>query len=121
MRDEIDLGEVITAMVTPWKGDDKQGIDFDEVKNLVDYLGKNGTTTYLVNGSTGESAHMTPQEWEENIRCIRACAPIGKKVMVSISSQQTGDAIAKAQKAFELGADAILVSAPAYTKPSKQA
>ena len=44
--------KVITAMVTPFKEDDNQSVDFENVIQLANYLVNNGTDSLLLKGST---------------------------------------------------------------------
>ena len=55
-----DAGEVITAMVTPFKKD--LTIDFEGLEKLVEHLINNGSDTLLVAATTGESPTLTHEE-----------------------------------------------------------
>ena len=52
-----DLGNVLTAMVTPF--DDEGEIDFARAGELAADLAENGSDGLVVAGTTGESATMT--------------------------------------------------------------
>ena len=45
-----------TAIVTPF---DEHGINFDKMKELIDFQYDNGTSAIVVCGTTGENATMT--------------------------------------------------------------
>lgn len=119
MRDKIDLGNVITAMITPFTKADT--VDLDSIQKLAQYLVNNGTDTLLVAGSTGEADQLTPDEKWLIIDHVRKSVPSKTKIMVATGDNNTRRAIDKAQRAFELGADAILVTVPPYVKPSQEA
>lgn len=117
----IDLGNVITAMATPFKSDKMQSVDLDSAELLANRLLKNGTDTILLTGSTGEDAQLYPEEKWAIVERIRRYTPKDAKIMVSTGDTNTNRAINKAQKAFETGADAVLVSVPEYIKPTQEA
>lgn len=119
MRKSIDLGNVITAMVTPF--DFAEVLDLDSVELLANYLYKNGTDTILLTGSTGEDAQLSEEEKWQIVTRIRKYAPKNAKIMVATSDKNTSRAILKTKKAFELGADAVLVAVPEYIKPPQEA
>ena len=119
MRNKIDLGYVVTAMVTPFT---KNGvIDLKSMGKLARHLVKNGTDTLLLAGSTGEASQLTPDEKWMIMDYIRKQVPAHTKIMMAAGGRSTQQAIDNAQRAFELGADAILVSVPEYDKPSQAA
>lgn len=119
MRNAVDLGNVITAMVTPFS--ETGAVDLEGMGNLAQYLVNNGTDTLLLAGSTGEAAQLTADEKWLIIDHVRRRIPQGTKIMLSTGDTNTQRAIEKAKRAFEIGADAILVSVPEYIKPSQQA
>ena len=55
------------AVVTPFKKD--LSIDFNAIKNLVDFLVENGISYIVVQGTTGESSTITN---DEKIICRKA-------------------------------------------------
>ena len=118
---QLDLGNVITAMVTPFKADAVQSVDTDAAVQLANYLLNHGTDTILLTGSTGEDAQLEPQEKWDIVKAVRQNTPPNTPIMVSTGDTNTGRAIAKAQQAFAVGADAILVSVPEYIKPTQDA
>jgi len=133
MTNNVNFGDVITAMVTPFKsykdplvGDpsdpDKDLIvDLPGVERVAKHLLENGTDTILLTGSTGEAAQLSDAERWEILKRVRQSTPNGTKIMVATSTNNTASTIANSKKAFELGADAILVAVPSYIKPSPEA
>ena len=121
MTNKVDFGDVITAMVTPFKNGDTSSVDLDGVELLANYLLRNGTDTILLTGSTGEAAQLSSQEKSDIIKRVRNFTPKGTKLMVAIGDENTQRTIHQAKTAFDLGADAILVTVPKYIKPPPQA
>ena len=56
------------ALVTPFNDD--QSIDFDGLVRLVNFNIDNGTNYLVINGTTGESATITPKEKNQIIDTI---------------------------------------------------
>lgn len=113
-----DLGEVITAMVTPM--DKEREIDYESVEKVTRHLIGQKTDAIVVAGTTGESPTLTHEEEYEILHCVKATANGDCKVIMGAGSNSTDTAIRSSKKAQELGADAILSVVPYYNKPSQQ-
>ena len=123
MNLRYDAGEVVTAMVTPFKED--LSVDFKSLENLVGHLIANGTDMILVNGTTGECPTLTHEEELEILKCVRSAANkkpySGKvKIMMGASSNSTVTAVEVAKRTEQIGADAILSVVPYYNKPNQK-
>ena len=53
------------AIVTPFND---EGINFEELKKLIDFNIDNGTDAIVIAGTTGESSTMSDEEHKEAIR-----------------------------------------------------
>ncbi len=115
------FGNVITAMVTPFKEDDNQSVDFENVIQLANYLVNNGTDSLLLNGSTGEAAQLSEDEQWHIVDSVRKSTPYGTRIIVSTGDTNTKRAIMKTEKAFKHNANAALVVVPEYIKPPQKA
>ena len=113
-----DLGELITAMVTPM--DNERAIDFESVEKISKYLLEQQTDAIVVAGTTGESPTLTHDEEYELLHCVKATVSGECKVIMGAGSNCTDTAIRSSKKAQELGADAILSVVPYYNKPSQE-
>ena len=113
-----DLGELITAMVTPM--DETRGIDYEGVEKVSKHLLKQGTDAIVLAGSTGENPTLTHEEEYEILHCVKATVSGQCKVIMGAGSNSTDTAIRSSKKAQELGADAILSVVPYYNKPTQQ-
>ncbi|HOK15339.1 MAG TPA: 4-hydroxy-tetrahydrodipicolinate synthase [Candidatus Kapabacteria bacterium] len=107
-----------TAIVTPFKSD--LTIDFDRFKRLLDFQMENGVKNICVCGSTGESATMTAKEKVSLI--VAAVEHVGKDatIIAGTGSNDTRATIDLTILAKEAGADAALLVAPYYNKPSQE-
>lgn len=107
-----------TAIVTPFKQD--MSIDFDAFKKHLDHQIDNGVSGIVVCGSTGESATLNTKEKVALI--TTAIAHVDKRVPIiaGTGSNNTQATIDLSLVAKELGADATLLVAPYYNKPSQE-
>ncbi len=118
MAQRFDAGEVITAMVTPFKED--LTIDFEGLEKLVQHLINNGSDTLLVAATTGESPTLTHEEELELLKVVKSVAQNKAKIIMSAGSNCTQTAIEQSQRIVKAGgADAILQVVPYYNKPSQ--
>jgi len=114
----VDLGRVLTAVVTPFDND--FNINIAQIKKLVRYLVENGSDGFVVCGTTGESAVLTK---EEKIALFRAVVEeVGGQVSViaNTGSYNTADSIDLTRAAEQVGVDGIMLVAPYYNKPSQE-
>lgn len=114
----IDFGSISTAMATPF---DKNGnIDFQKTTQLVDYLINNGSDSLVVAGTTGESPTLTSEEKMALLKHVVQAAGGRVPVIAGTGSNNTKDSIDLTKKAEAAGADAIMLVAPYYNKPSQE-
>src|SRR5688572_12421813 len=107
-----------TALVTPFKKDGS--IDEKCFRKLVERQIKGGVNLLVPCGTTGESVTMSESE---RLRVIRIAVDAAKgtkgKVIAGTGSNNTAATIDFTRKARECGADAALVVAPYYNKPTQ--
>lgn len=111
----VNFGCVLTAMITPFKGDGS--VNYEVAEKLAAHLADNGTDTIVVCGTTGESPSLN---WDEEYNLFKVVkeAVAGKaKVIAGTGSNSTEEAIAATQKAAKLGLDGSLQVVPYYNKP----
>lgn len=116
---ERNFGEVITAMVTPFKKD--LTVDFEALEKLTNHLVNNGSDGILVAGSTGECPTLTHEEERAVYKCVKSITNGTKtKVILGAGSNCTQTAVEASKEAEKLNADAILSVVPYYNKPSQK-
>ena len=107
-----------TALVTPFRSDGS--VDEDNFRALVKRQIKNGVNLLVPCGTTGESVTMSDSE---RLRVIRAAVEVAKgtkaKVIAGTGSNNTAATIDFTRRAREAGADAALLVAPYYNKPTQ--
>jgi 4-hydroxy-tetrahydrodipicolinate synthase len=106
-----------TALVTPFKSDG--AIDEDALTRLIEYQLAGGVHLLVPCGTTGESATMTEEEDQRVIKRTIELARGRARVIAGTGSNSTSAAIENSKIAKDLGADAVLVVAPYYNKPTQ--
>ena len=115
MPKRYDLGEVITAMVTPF--DKKGDVDYSAVTALAKHLVETGSDAILVSGTTGESPNLSQDEILEVLSAVKTAVENRAKVMLGAGGNSTKKAIEMTKLAEKAGADAVLSVVPYYNKP----
>ncbi len=116
-RKGSDFAGMSVAIVTPFR-DDK--IDFNRLQEQVQFQIDAGTTCLVPVGTTGESPTLTHEEHELVISAVVEAASNKIKVMAGTGSNSTAEAIRLTQWAAKAGADAALLVAPYYNKPTQE-
>lgn len=114
----VNFGRVLTAMITPFKQDGS--VNYEVAEKLAVYLAENGTDTFVICGTTGESPTLSWEEEYELFRVIKTAVAGKAKVMAGTGSNSTKEAIAATQKASQLGLDGSLQVVPYYNKPPQE-
>jgi 4-hydroxy-tetrahydrodipicolinate synthase len=109
------LGEVLTAVVTPFGADGS--VDLDRFRRLAQYLVENGSDGLVVTGTTGESPTLSDEEKVE--LWAAAVDEIGDRgtVIAGTGTYSTGHSVHLTERAHEVGVDGFLVVTPYYNKP----
>ena len=107
-----------TALVTPFGSDG--AVDEERLTALVRRQIEGGVRLLVPCGTTGESATLTEEEDRLVIRLtIEAARGTGARVIAGTGSNSTAAAIEYARAARDACADAVLVVAPFYNKPTQ--
>src|SRR6188472_900028 len=107
-----------TALVTPFQKDGS--IDDECFRKLVERQIKGGVKLLVPCGTTGESVTMSESERLHVIRMTVEVAQKRKaKVIAGTGNNNTAATIDFTRKAREAGADAALIVAPYYNKPTQ--
>jgi 4-hydroxy-tetrahydrodipicolinate synthase len=118
MTTKIDwLRGCATAIVTPFTA--KGAIDEGALTRLIEYQLSGGVKLLVPCGTTGESATMTEEEDQRVIKQTIELAKGRARVVAGTGSNSTASAIENSKIALALGADAVLVVAPYYNKPTQ--
>jgi 4-hydroxy-tetrahydrodipicolinate synthase len=108
----------IPALVTPMLEDGS--VDYDSLRQLIDWHVAEGTDAICVVGTTGESATVTVEEHCEIIRVAVAHAQGRVPIMAGAGANSTSEAIELTKFAKQVGADCTLQVVPYYNKPTQE-
>jgi len=112
------LGNVLTAIVTPFREDET--IDFDSFQRLARHLVENGSDGLVVAGTTGESPNLTDRERLDLFRAALEAVGGDATVVAGTGTYSTAHSVHLTEDADELGVDAFLVVTPYYNKPPQR-
>lgn len=108
----------IVALVTPFHEDGS--VNFEKLKELLDWHIANSTDGILVLGTTGESSTMTHEEDDEVARVSIAHVNHRVPIIVGAGSNCTQTAVEKGKRYADMGADALLMISPYYNKANRR-
>ncbi len=111
------LTGTITALVTPFQNGE---VAFDDLARLVKWQIRQGVDGLVPVGTTGESPTLSHEEHMDVIRATIAAAKGQVPVIAGTGSNSTREAVELTRLSHEAGADAMLVVAPYYNKPSQE-
>jgi 4-hydroxy-tetrahydrodipicolinate synthase len=109
------LGEVLTAIVTPFDADG--AVDYDRFRELLQHLADNGSDGFLVFGTTGESPTLSDAEKLELLRVAVDTVGGGSTVLAGSGTNSTAHSVHLTEQAHEVGADGFVAVTPYYNKP----
>jgi len=105
------------AITTPFKDG---AVDYATLKTQIDFQIAAGTKCLCPVGTTGESPTLSHDEHEAVIHAVIQHAAGRIKVMPGTGSNSTSEALRLTKFAAKAGADAVLVVAPYYNKPTQE-
>ena len=113
------LGEVLTAIVTPFSADGS--VNFDKFRELAIYLVDHGSDGVVVSGTTGESPTLSDDEKLQLFAAAVEAVGSRATVVAGTGTNDTRHSAHLTERANELGVDAFLVVTPYYSKPPQRA
>ncbi len=115
----LNLGPVITAMITPFRND--LSLNLDEAIRLAKHLEATGSSAILIAGTTGESPTLSAEERIDLYSAVRSATSL--PIMVGIGTNSTSTTLQLLRKFENLSTppDAYLVVTPYYNKPPQDA
>lgn len=114
------FGRVITAMVTPFKRDEKQSLDTNGVVGLAKHLADTGSSSIVVSGTTGESPTLSSRERVRLLTTVLESVGDRIPVIAGTSTYSTEESIELSKEAQREGAKGLLLVTPYYNKPSQE-
>jgi len=109
------LGEILTAIATPFKSD--LSLDLDRFRALASHLVDSGSDGLVVTGTTGESPTLSD---EERFALYEAAVDeVGDRatIVAGTGTYATEHSVHLTERAHAIGVDGFLVVTPYYNKP----
>jgi len=113
------LGEVLTAIVTPFNADGS--VNLDKFRELAIYLVDHGSDGVVVAGTTGESPTLSDGEKLELFAAAVEAVGNRASVVAGTGTNDTRHSAHLTERANELDVDGFLVVTPYYSKPPQRA
>lgn len=113
------LGEVLTAIVTPFDGGGS--VSLDKFRELASYLVDHGSDGLVVAGTTGESPTLSDDEKLQLFAAAVEAVGDRASVVAGTGTYDTMHSARLTERANELGVDGFLVVTPYYSKPPQRA
>ena len=112
------LGEVLTAVVTPFREDGS--VDVESFRGLCGFLLDNGSDGIVVTGTTGEAPTLSDAERMALYEAAVDVAAGRGTVVAGTGTNATAHSVHLTEQAHELGVDGFLVVTPYYNKPPQR-
>lgn len=110
------LGEVLTAIVTPFRPDGS--VDLEAFRALCGQLVDHGSDGLVVSGTTGEAPTLTDDEKLELFEAAVVAVGDRATIVAGTGTNDTAHSVHLTEQAHALGVDAVLVVTPYYNKPT---
>jgi 4-hydroxy-tetrahydrodipicolinate synthase len=105
------------AIVTPFN---KEGVDYDALKRLINWQIENGTDAIIICGTTGEASTMSLEEKKEAIRFTVEVSSGRVPVIAGTGGNNTAAVIELSLYAESVGVDGLLLVTPYYNRTSQK-
>ena len=115
MKEFIGTG---VALVTPFKND--LSVDYDALKNIVNFNIENGTNYLVIMGTTGESVTVSKSEKKEITKAILETNKGRLPLVLGIGGNNTEEVINEIKSTDLSGISALLSVSPYYSKPTQE-
>lgn len=108
----------LVALVTPLNN--SGGVDYESLKNLIDWHIEQGTDGIVSVGTTGESATLNVNEHIDVIEFTANYVDKRVPVIAGTGANSTQEAIDLSEESRRKGADYVLLVTPYYNKPNQR-
>ncbi len=113
-----EIGRLLTAMVTPF--DEQGGVDYEQAKRLANALLDSGSDGLVITGTTGEGPTLSTEEKIRLYAEVKEAIGGRGAVIAGTTDNNTANSIELSAEAEAVGADALLLTVPAYNKPPQE-
>ena len=114
----VELGRLLTAMITPF--DEEGEIDYGQARKLATGLVNSGSDGLAIGGTTGESPSMSEDEKLRLFGEVKEEVGDRAAVVAGTTDNNHRRSIEVSKEAERIGVDGLLLTVPAYNKPSQE-
>src|SRR5438093_12501334 len=114
----MEIGRLLTAMVTPFDGSGAVGSA--QAKGLALALLASGSDGVLLAGTTGESPPLSHHEKMRLFSEVKEALGSRGAVIAGTGTYDTAESVELSREAERLGVDAVLLTCPYYSRPSQE-
>ena len=114
----VELGRLLTAMITPF--DEEGEIDYGQARKLATGLVNSGSDGLVIGGTTGESPSMSEDEKLRLFGEVKEEVGDRAAVVAGTTDNNHRRSIEVSKEAERIGVDGLLLTVPAYNKPSQE-
>ncbi len=111
------LGEIVTAMITPFDGDGE--LNVSEAQRLAGWLVDRSTDGLVLAGSTGEGQTLDRNERIALWGAVKAAVGERATIIANAGTNSTRESLEAVRDAVAAEADVILAVVPYYNKPTQ--
>ena len=111
-----ELGRLLTAMVTPFTEEGE--VDYARAGDLAKAILESGSDGLVIGGTTGEAPSMSDDELIQLFIAVKEAIGEDGAVVAGTTNNNTRASIALSREAEKAGVDALLLTVPAYNKPT---
>ncbi len=112
-----ELGRLLTAMVTPFTEEGE--VNYPQARKLARSLLANGSDGLVIGGTTGEAPSMSDEERLQLFAEVKEEIGESGSLVAGTTDNDTRRSIELSRSAQGVGVDAILMTVPAYNKPTQ--
>jgi 4-hydroxy-tetrahydrodipicolinate synthase len=114
----MEIGRLLTAMVTPF--DESGAVDYAQAKRLALALLESGSDGVVLAGTTGESPTLSHDEKMRLFSEVKEAVGSRGVVVAGTGTYNTAESVELSREAERLGVDAVLLTCPYYSRPSRE-
>ena len=112
-----EIGRLLTAMVTPFATTGE--VDYVRAREISKKIITNGSDGLVIGGTTGEAPSMSDEEKLNLYKEVKDAIGDEGTVIAGTTDNNTRKSIELSIAAEKLGVDALLLTVPAYNKPTQ--
>ena len=112
------IGRLLTAMITPF--DENGNLDYKQARKLAKSLVASGSDGLVIGGTTGESPSMSDDEKIRLFAEVKEAVGDTASVIAGTTDNNHNKSIELSKAAEKVDVDGLLLTVPAYNKPTQE-